>query len=100
MAETAQKRALRNYRRRLGERGISRFEVLGRDADRELIRALAKRLAENDPEATRIRASVRRTVAGETRSKGGVLKALRRSPLVGADLDLDRRREPGRDIEL
>src|ERR1700683_3990970 len=35
MRETAQKRALRNYRSRLSKRGIARFEVLGLDADRE-----------------------------------------------------------------
>jgi hypothetical protein len=100
MGETAQKRALRNYRTRLGERGISRFEVLGLAADRELIRSLAKILARNDPEATRIRASVRHTVAGETPAKGGILNALRRSPLVGADLDLDRSRGSGRKVDL
>jgi hypothetical protein len=100
VGETAQKRALRNYRSRLDERGISRFEVLGLAADRELIRSLAKRLAANDSEATRIRASIQRTVAGEPPQKGGILKALRNSPLVGAELDLERTREPGRDIDL
>jgi hypothetical protein len=100
MGETAQKRALRNYRSRLDERGISRFEVLGLAADRELIRSLAKRLATNDSEATRIRTSVQRTVAGEPPQKGGILKALRNSPLVGAELDLERTRETGRDVDL
>jgi hypothetical protein len=100
MGETAQKRALRNYRTRLGERGISRFEVLGLAADRELIRSLAKILARNDPEATRIRTSVRHTVIGEAPDKGGILNALRRSPLVGADLDLDRSRGSGRKVDL
>ena len=49
MGNTAQKRALRNYRSRLVKRGMARFEVLGLDADRELIRSLAKRLAEMIP---------------------------------------------------
>jgi hypothetical protein len=31
--------------------------------------------------------------------KGGILDALRRSPLVGADLDLSRSKETGRNIE-
>src|SRR6266568_4126978 len=83
MSNAAQKRALQNYRKRLNARGIARFEVLGLDADRELIRSLAKRLAEKGPEATRIRATVRRTIANEPQQKGGILAALLRSPLVG-----------------
>jgi hypothetical protein len=100
MGNTAQKRALRNYRSRLVKRGMARFEVLGLDADRDLIRSLAKRLAENDPDAVRIRAAVSQTIAGEPPQKGGILAALRRSPLVGADLNLARSREPGRKVNL
>jgi hypothetical protein len=90
MSTTPQKRALSRYRKRLSQRGMARFEVLGRDADRELIRSLARRLAANGPDSLRIRASVRLTISGEQPKKGGVLDALRRSPLVGADLDLNR----------
>lgn len=97
---TAQKRAIRNYRKRLGERGLARFEVLGRKADCELIRSLARRLAEDGKEAARLRAAVSRTIAGKPPDKGGILAALRRSPLVGADLDLIRPREEGRDVDL
>jgi hypothetical protein len=100
MAGTAQKRALRNYRTRLAKRGMARFEVLGLDADRELIRSLAKRLAEDDPDAARIRAAVSQTIGGEPPKKGGILAALRRSPLVGAGLDVARSREAGRKIDL
>ena len=96
----SQKRALRNYRSRLGKRGLARFEVLGRDADRELIRSLARRLAEDGPEASRLRATVSRSMTGESPRKGGILAALRRSPLVGADLDLTRPREGGRKVEF
>ncbi len=96
----SQKRAIQNYRSRLGERGLARFEVLGRDADRALIRSLARRLAEDGPEASRLRAAVRQTIAGEPPRKGGVLAALRRSPLVGADLDLTRPREGGRKVRI
>jgi len=74
--------------------------VLARDADRDLIRSLARRLAENGPEASRLRAAVSQTIGGEPPKKGGILAALRRSPLVGADLDLSRAREEGRDIEI
>jgi hypothetical protein len=98
--ENSQKRAIRNYRSRLGARGLARFEVLGRDADRDLIRSFAKRLAEDTPEATALRATVSQSIAGEPPRPGGILAALRRSPLVGADLDLSRPREKGRKVEL
>lgn len=96
----AQQRAIRNYRSRLGERGLARFEVMGRDGDRDLIRILARRLAEDTPEARELRDTVARNVAGEPPRKGGILAALRRSPLVGADLNLDRPREEGRSVEF
>ena len=100
MKITPQKRALKNYRKRLSQRGMARFEVLGRDADRELIRSLARRLAGNGPDSVQIRATVRRTIAGEQPKKGGSLSALRRSPLVGADLDLHRPAADGRRVDL
>lgn len=100
MGITAQKRALKNYRERLNQRGMSRFEVLGLNADRDLIRSLAKRLAEDDPDSVQIRAAVRRTIAGEPSKKGGILSALRRSPLVGADLDLSRPMKAARKVDL
>ena len=100
MSETSQKRALKNYRKRLNRRGMARFEVLGLDADRELIRSLARRLAENRPDSARIRATVRRAISGEPPNKGGILNALRRSPLVGADLNLKRPVTGGRKVDL
>ncbi len=97
---TSQKRAIQNYRSRLSKRGLARFEVLGLDGDRELIRSLARRLAENGPEAARIRATVAQTVSGEPPRTGGILAALRRSPLVGSDLDLCRSHVEGRKVDL
>ncbi len=97
---TSQRRAIQNYRSRLSEKGLARFEVLGRDADRDLIRSLARRLAEDTPEASRLRSSVSKIMAGDGSTKGGILAALRRSPLVGADLDLKRYREEGREIDI
>jgi len=97
---SSQKRAIRNYRARLGKRGLARFEVLGRDTDRDLIRSLARQLAEDGPEASRLRTAVSRTIAGEPPKKGGILAALRRSPLVGADLDVTRPHEEGRTTDI
>jgi hypothetical protein len=100
MSETPQKRALKNYRHRLSQRGLARFEVLGLAADRELIRSMARKLADPSPEAQKLRASIHRGVAAEPKKKGGIVAALRRSPLVGADLILDRPRIDGRKVDL
>lgn len=96
----SQKRAIQNYRSRLGERGLARFEVLGRDADRDLIRSLARRLSEDTPAASELRATVSKSIAGEPTKPGGILEALRRSPLVGAEVNLSRPREEGRKVDL
>jgi hypothetical protein len=87
-------------RTRLGERGLARFEVPGREADRDLIRTLTRRLAEEGPEASWLRAAVSQSIAGEPPGTGGILAALGRSPLIGANLDLRRPREEGRDIKI
>lgn len=65
MGDTAQKRALRTCRSRLTEQGMARFDVLGLGADRDLSRALARRPAQGDPDATQIRAAVNGVIAGE-----------------------------------
>jgi hypothetical protein len=100
MSGTSQTRALKNYRKRLNQRGMARFEVLGLSTDRDLIRSLARRLADNSPEVQEIRASIHRGIQTERLKKGGILAALRRSPLVGADLNLARPRIAGRRVEL
>ena len=97
---SSQTRAIQNYRSRLSDRGLARFEVLGRDADRDLIRMLARRLAENGPESAKLRAVVNDTINGDPPKKGGILAALRRSPLVGANVEISRQREEGREIDL
>jgi hypothetical protein len=100
MGSTSQMRALKNYRKRLNQRGMARFEVLGLSTDRDLIRSLARRLADNSPEAQEIRASIHRTIVAEPLRKGGILAALRRSPLVGADLNVARPRIDARRVDL
>lgn len=98
MGTTAQTRAVKKYRKRLAKRGMARFEITGLDSDRELIRALARRLAENDQDAAEIRASVREKVAPDTRKKGGIYEALRRWPI--GDLNLERPFVKPRKIDL
>jgi hypothetical protein len=100
LGSSSQARAVENYRKRLSKRGMMRFEVQGLKQDRELVRAFARRLAENDPEAVGIRASVEVQIAPETRKKGGILKMLRNSPLMGVELNLARRRVRPRSVDL
>jgi len=100
MSKSAQERAIENYRARLAGRGIVRFELQALGADRDLIRGLARKLLEKGPEAARIRKTVQRALSGGDPASGNILKALRRSPLVGSDLDMTRPREEGREVEL
>jgi len=55
---------------------------------------------ERDSDAMRIRAVASRTAAGESPKKGGILAALRRSPLVAADLEIGRPVAHGRKVVL
>ena len=101
MPSNSQRRAIEAYRRRFAERGLERFEVRGLEADKELIRGIARRLATNDEEAGALRTDLARRVgASEPPRVGGILAALRRSPLVGAELDFAREDTPGRDAGL
>ena len=96
----SQKRAIQNYRARLSQKGLARFEVLGRDTDRDLIRSLARKLSEETPEAAELRTTVTNSLFGPPTKPGGILAALRRSPLVGADLDVTRPHLEGRKVDL
>ena len=101
MTASAQARATTSYRARLADRGVVRFELQTLEADRDLMRALARKLGENGAEADRLRQALKDAVeAKPSGTKGNILAALRRSPLVGVDLDLTRSRSPGRKIDL
>ena len=98
--QASQRRAVANHRRRLAERGISRYEVRGLEADKTLLRSLARRLVANDAEAKRLRSAVARELGEEAPSGGKIWAALRNSPLLGLDLDLEREVVLPRDIDL
>lgn len=101
MTQSSQRRAVENHRKRMREAGIDRFEVRGLAADKPLIREVARRLAEGD---VGLRRDLQRDLApaGESieSSRGGILRALRSSPLVGADIEFEREVVYGRDIDL
>ncbi len=100
MSKPSQQRAVANFRNRLAEKGLVRFEVTGRDSDRELVRTLARRLAECGPDSDRLRSVVNRTIGNEPPTRGGILRALMASPLIGSELDLSRPREEGRKVDI
>ncbi|HWE87414.1 MAG TPA: hypothetical protein VG267_20880 [Terracidiphilus sp.] len=99
MGSAAQAQAVKNYRKRLKKRGVARFEVVGLQSDRELIRKLARKLAE-DPKGDEIRAAVEQKISEAPPEKGEIWAALRRSPLVGAGVKLKREFTTGRKIDL
>lgn len=95
---SAQKRAVANYRRRLAEQGVARYEVRGLDRDKSLVRRLAERLSANDAEAQTLRSDLATRLRAPDEARGTLYAALRRSPLVGADLDLSRDAAVDRDV--
>ncbi|HEV8680106.1 MAG TPA: hypothetical protein VGQ90_12085 [Stellaceae bacterium] len=72
----------------------------GLERDRELVRKFANRLAANDPEAERLRQSVALNLGEKPLTGKDIWEALRRSPLVAADLTVDREFTAGRDVDL
>jgi hypothetical protein len=100
MGSAAQTRAVQNYRKRLSKQGMARFEVVGLASDRELIRSLAQRLAENGPEAKEIRTVIDGKVRADKRRRGGVLAMLRCAPAAAAELNLTRNRVAPRKVDL
>ena len=98
--QASQKRAITSHRHRLSERGISRYEVRGLPQDKDLVRKLAMRLAENDTQAARLRAEIAKEISGEPPRVGGIVEALLNSPFAGADLQIEREFTTGRDINL
>jgi len=100
MANSAQRRAVAGYRQRLAARGLARYEVRGLEQDKELIRNLANRLAGSGPEPARLRTELTRAIGEQAPSGRQIWEALRRSPLVGAGLDLEREIVPPREIDL
>ena len=100
MGTPAQKRAIKNYRASLAERGLARFEVVAREADRELVRALVKELVEDGPQSGKIREAMSPPTEKYVPKKGGIYEALRKSPMVGSGVKFQRYRGPGRKVDL
>lgn len=88
--QSAQYRAVVKNRRGLRERAMARFEVRGLARDKKLIRDLAKRLAANDEKAQRLREELLKDAPPDDEERGGFLRWIRSSPLVGSGVKFRR----------
>ena len=86
-------------RGRFGDRKLVRYEVRGRWKDKALIRKAAIILARGGADAAYLRREIEYAIDPDPQG-GGIWRALRRSPLVGLDLNLEREFVPPRDIDL
>jgi hypothetical protein len=98
VAKPSQRRRVANHRRR--EQNMSRYEVRGLKRDKELVRHVARRLAAGDAAANRLRKELTEKTKEPEASGASLVAALRRSPLVGVDWEIERPIEYGREIDL
>jgi hypothetical protein len=92
---TSQRRALHTYRRRMKGKGFLRLEVQVRKDDAALVRGVVSALADPEKE-TQARALLREHFA--VHAPLGLKALLASAPLE--DIDLERSRDPDREVEL
>ena len=92
----AQKKAVQRHRQRQARKGIIRVEVNVPDTDRELIRELAANLRSGGAAAEEIRTTLKAVINPYA---GMTFKELIEAMPEG-ELDIERSKEPGRDIEF
>lgn len=89
------------HRSRVIAKGSKRVEVTVPSRDATLVKAIAGALRQGGKEAKRIRESVQPLVASSKAKTGSELVAFfRRSPLVGANLPMERDHSTGRAADL
>lgn len=88
------------YRRKLAQTGVKRIEVTVPAQDSTLIKGLAQSLRAGGAAAARLRTALRATIAPAANSGADLVTFFRASPLVGAELEVERDKSTGRDIEL
>ena len=99
MAKSSRRRRAANHRRRRVP-DMSRYEVRGLKRDKELVRHVARRLAAGDAAAKRLRKELTERTKEPESPPVSIVEALRRSPLVGLDWEIERPIEYGREIDL
>ena len=89
------------HRTRVAASGSKRVEVTVPSCDAALVKAIAGALRSGGEDAKRIRDSLQPIVSSSKAKTGSELVAFfRRSPLVGADLQVERDESTGRSAEL
>jgi len=89
------------HRTRKAARGSKRVEVTVPARDAGLLKAVAGALRSGGEDARRLRATLRPILSASRAKTGSDLVAFfRNSPLVGADLEIERDRSPGRSADI
>ncbi|WP_114391088.1 hypothetical protein [Notoacmeibacter marinus] len=95
------KRRVAQYRSRASAKGSKRVEVTVPNRDAILVKAIAGALRKGGETASRVRKSVQPLVSAPKAKTGAELVTfLRNSPLVGAELSLERDRSSGRTVDF
>lgn len=98
--KTPGQKAIQRHRERLSQAGMARFEVKAPVGDKDLIRRVAQALAQSD-KADALRSQIETAINPVSdERRGGLVAALLRSPLVGADIDLSREPSKLRKVEF
>ena len=100
MGSLAQNKALKTYRQKIEQRGLVRFEIMAPESDRSILREVAISLTRGGANADKIRGTLRDVLSDENETRGSIYFALRRSPLVSAELKIKRSRGGGRKIKI
>jgi hypothetical protein len=88
-------------RRKRPARRFLRFGVSAPASDKVLIRTIAERLRETGAAADDLRSALREAIWPKIADEpGSIWRALRASPLVNADLDLERENPADREVDL
>jgi hypothetical protein len=96
----AQAKAVAKYRNRLANKGMARFEVVGRKSDSALVRSVVRAIAEDEEKNAAFREFAEKIVAQEEPKRGSILAAFRHPAWVGAELDLTRSTDDFRTFEF
>ena len=99
--ESTSKARVARHRTKAAANGSQRVEVTVPARDAELVKAIAGALRSGGEDANRLRETLQPMVSAKRAQTGAELVAFfRASPLVGANLTLERDKSPGRTIDF
>ncbi|KAA9131296.1 hypothetical protein F3N42_08190 [Marinihelvus fidelis] len=92
----AQKKAVERHRKKLASEGVLRLEVSVPKDDRDRVRELAKALREGGPRAERLRSAIQNILDFD--GPYSFIEFLQSAPFEDLDLEVERQKDPPRDI--